>query len=161
MAQTKAGAIKTSAGKAGISVARYIQRYESGEKWCYACKSWHYIGAFGKDTTRHDGKSHLCLSARRSRAKALYRPKPPVTKGRVYVVFREGDRKQARRRVNYLVQEGLIPPPSSLTCSDCGQSWEKGLPRHEYDHHNGYAADHHEDVEAVCSSCHHNRHPVK
>lgn len=27
----------------------------------------------------------------------------------------------------------------------------------EYDHHLGYAAEHHEDVEAVCTTCHHAR----
>jgi hypothetical protein len=32
-----------------------------------------------------------------------------------------------------------------------------GKRRHEYDHYLGYAAEHHEHVQAVCSKCHHER----
>jgi hypothetical protein len=32
--------------------------------------------------------------------------------------------------------------------------WAPGERRHEYDHHLGYAAEHHGDVEAVCTVCH-------
>lgn len=157
MAQTKSGALKISAHRAGVSVKQYVWRCAKGEKWCYSCKRWHPATAFGKDSTRHDGRSGLCLAARRSKAKELYAPVPRPPKGRSYVSFRDGDAKQARRRINYLVEEGILPSPSSLPCSDCGQTWEEGLSRHEYDHHLGYAAARHEDVEAVCASCHHKR----
>ena len=33
--------------------------------------------------------------------------------------------------------------------------------RHEYDHHLGYASEHHEHVEPVCSACHHEREVVR
>ncbi len=42
-------------------------------------------------------------------------------------------------------------------CADCGHVWAEGERRHEYDHHNGYAAEHQLDVEAVCTVCHHAR----
>lgn len=42
-----------------------------------------------------------------------------------------------------------------LACTDCGHRGDDR--RHEYDHYLGYAAEHHEDVESVCSPCHHRR----
>jgi 5-methylcytosine-specific restriction endonuclease McrA len=68
---------------------------------------------------------------------------------------RGGDRKQARRRINYLVEKGRIPRPDDLACVDCGHKGEDR--RHEYDHARGYSAEHQLDVEAVCSKCHHAR----
>jgi hypothetical protein len=44
---------------------------------------------------------------------------------------------------------------------DCGHVWKKGERRHEYDHYKGYAAQHHYDVEPVCSTCHAKRDGVK
>ena len=44
---------------------------------------------------------------------------------------------------------------------DCGHEYGSGERRHEYDHHLGYAAEHHEDVEAVCSKCHHAREDMR
>jgi hypothetical protein len=71
-------------------------------------------------------------------------PKPP----------RDGDRKQARQRVNVEVRTGRRPHPNTLPCVDCGHVWREGERRHEYDHHKGYAAAHHLDVEPVCTKCH-------
>lgn len=65
---------------------------------------------------------------------------------------RNGDRKQARQRINVEVRTGYRPHPSSIPCSDCGHIGEDR--RHEYDHYLGYAADNHLDVEAVCTICH-------
>lgn len=71
-------------------------------------------------------------------------PKPP----------RDGDKEQARQRVNMDVRFGRRPHPNALPCVDCGHVWAEGERRHEYDHHRGYAAEHHLDVEAVCTTCH-------
>ena len=70
---------------------------------------------------------------------------------------RNGDKKQARRRVNYLVEQGRIPRPNDLPCVDCAD--ELGLPstRHEYDHAKGYDDDNQLYVEPVCRRCHENR----
>lgn len=73
------------------------------------------------------------------------------------VPARDGDVRQAHDRVRTLVKRGLLPHPSTLPCTDCAQVWAPGLSRHEYDHHLGYAAEHHEAVEPVCSLCHHAR----
>lgn len=67
---------------------------------------------------------------------------------------RDGDLKQARQRINVLVRTGRKPHPNTLPCTDCGHVWSEGERRHEYDHHNGYAAEHHYDVEPVCTTCH-------
>jgi hypothetical protein len=74
-------------------------------------------------------------------------PKPP----------RDGDKKQARQRINVEVRTGRRPHPDTLPCSDCGHVWTPDGRRHEYDHYLGYAAEHHYDVEAVCTKCHRGR----
>lgn len=89
---------------------------------------------------------------------ATYIPKgPPEHYGPLPLPARDGDRLQARHRVNVLVRTGHLPRPNALPCADCGHIWADGERRHEYDHHRGYAAQHHLDVEAVCSTCHHRR----
>lgn len=70
---------------------------------------------------------------------------------------RDDDRVQARQRVNVEVRTGRRPHPNTLSCVDCGHVWAEGKRRHEYDHHLGYAAEHHLDVEPVCTRCHHAR----
>lgn len=67
---------------------------------------------------------------------------------------RDDDRKQARQRINVEVRSGRRPHPNTLPCADCGHVWSEGERRHEYDHHLGYGAAHHLDVEAVCTICH-------
>lgn len=67
---------------------------------------------------------------------------------------RAGDKVQARQRVNVEVRTGRRPHPNTLPCADCGHIWKPGERRHEYDHHKGYAAEHHLDVEPVCTKCH-------
>lgn len=67
------------------------------------------------------------------------------------VKARDGDFVQARRRVQTLVDNGVLPRARDAPCVDCGNQ------AREYDHHLGYGPDHHEDVEAVCAGCHHRR----
>ena len=78
-------------------------------------------------------------------------PKPAV----------DGDKKQARHRVNMEVRAGALPDPNSLPCADCGHVYADGERRHEYDHHNGYTAEHHLTVQAVCTVCHSRRDSAK
>ena len=67
---------------------------------------------------------------------------------------RDGDKIQARQRINVEVRTGHRPHPNTIHCKDCGHVWKRGERRHEYDHHLGYAAEHHYDVESVCTTCH-------
>lgn len=67
---------------------------------------------------------------------------------------RGGDVEQARQRINVEVRTGRRPHPNALACVDCGHIYEEGGKRHEYDHHLGYAPEHHLDVEPVCTTCH-------
>lgn len=67
---------------------------------------------------------------------------------------RSGDKLQARQRINVEVRTGKRPHPNTLPCTDCGHTWAEGERRHEYDHHLGYGAEHHYDVEPVCTTCH-------
>ncbi len=151
MAQTRAGAKKIAAKKAGCTVEQYEDRLRRGQKWCSGCKSWHDQSAFTTDRSRWDGLKPQCLAWSRSK----YVRKPATLKrGRTFVPARDGDARQARRRINYFVECGLLPHPNTLACSDCGHLYALGGRRHEYDHHLGYDAEHHEHVEAVCSRCH-------
>ncbi len=67
---------------------------------------------------------------------------------------RDGDKRQARQRINVEVRTGKRPHPNTLPCVDCGHVHADGERRHEYDHHRGYAAEHHYDVAPVCTECH-------
>jgi hypothetical protein len=70
---------------------------------------------------------------------------------------RDGDKLQARRRINYLVEQGRIAHPDDLPCMDCGDEVFVRRYRHEYDHARGYAGQNQLYVEPVCSRCHHAR----
>lgn len=155
MAITKTGAIKIAAKKAGVTVPRYLYlRDILGLKRCSGCKIWHKKTDFGRDKSRVDGIATQCLDYRGRKARADYIPKTPILNGRSFVPARNGDKKQARRRVNYFVEAGLIPSPNDLPCTDCGNIWSEGETRHEYDHYLGYDAENHERVQPVCSRCH-------
>jgi hypothetical protein len=134
-----------------------ISEFTRAPKRCSACKQEKPRDAFAVDRSRPDGRTYWCRDCRNDRANQRYQPRPRPQPGRRFVSARDGDQLQARRRVNYLVEAGLIPAPNTLPCVDCGHEWLVGERRHEYDHHLGYAPEHHEDVEAVCSRCHHER----
>ena len=157
MSQTKLGALKISAATAGVAVAEYVRLRDSGMKFCGIDRIWHPISAYARDSSRSDGLVPVCREAKSRVARSTYVARPRPYPGRSFVPARSGDRKQARRRVNYFVDAGLIPDPNDLPCTDCGHVWTEGAKRHEYDHYLGYEAEHHEYVQAVCSTCHHAR----
>lgn len=154
MAQTQVGAWTTAAKLLGISLEEYRGRKANGLKHCTACKEWKEIGSFGLDSSREDGLAASCLDCRKKKHKANYTPRPRHASGRRYAVARDGDKLQARGRVNHLINIGAIPDPNALPCVLCGHIWKKGERRHEYDHHLGYDAQNHEKVRALCSTCH-------
>lgn len=151
------GALKTAAKRLGLGLEEYLARLQSGLKWCGSCKADHPRDRFGRDATRGDGLDVQCLQSRREMSpKKPARPKESYRRGWVANV-RDGDRKQARRRVNYLVEQGRIRRPNDLPCCDCGHLWMHGEPRHEYDHHRGYDGASQLDVQPVCVKCHRQR----
>jgi hypothetical protein len=99
---------------------------------------------------------HLCKSCKNKGARSRYIPTgPPKQYGPPPAPSRDGDKRQARKRVNQMVLSGQLPEPDDRPCADCGHL---GLGRrHEYDHHKGYGAEHHATVEPVCASCHRKR----
>ena len=157
MAGNALGAQKAAAARVGLSLAAYQAKLAAAEKWCTGCKAWHLRTEFDVDKSRADGLFAKCRAARRRDHRETYIRRPRPKAGRRYVEPRDNDRLQARGRVNHLVNVGVLPDPNDVPCTDCGHIWSVGESRHEYDHHCGYAADHHEDVQAVCSKCHHAR----
>lgn len=156
MAQTKEGAEKCAARKCGIHVDEYRIRVQRGEKHCHRCRIWKPVDFFGSDSTRYDGVSAVCSDCRRERAKAMYVKVGRVSrKGHRLVAIRDGDKLQARARVNLLVKIGRLENPNKLPCYDCGH--RDNDRRHEYDHFAGYASDKQECVQAVCTLCHKKR----
>lgn len=128
-------------------------------KWCAQCKTRHPVEAFGKDRTRGDGLAVYCLSSRRTGRPYGWHGRPannPLTgrPGPAPQSPRDGDKAQARQRINVEVRTGRRSHPNTLPCADCGHVHAEGERRHEYDHHLGYAPEHHYSVESVCTTCH-------
>lgn len=159
MAQTRDGAIRCAAQKTGLSEAEYRLKLASGQKWCTKCKAWHMRSDFRPDVSRWDGLSASCKDGRSAAHKQKYVKRARPSPGRRFTEARDDDKVQARSRVNYLIDIKLLPDPNNVACVDCGHDTSKSPEqlRHEYDHHLGYGAAHHEHVEAVCSRCHHRR----
>ncbi len=149
------GVKKLAAARIGVSLADYQTMVDAGDKWCTGCKAWHSRSAFNADKSRSDGLAAACPSARKTSYQRAYQPRERRSKlGAFFAETRDGDRLQARARVNHRVKTGMIPAPSTLPCSDCGHVWTDGDKRHEYDHYLGYSAEHQLSVQAVCVRCH-------
>ena len=158
MAQTKKGATLIAVKKIGISLREYNRLVSIGLKRCSYCKIWLDRKLFNSDVTRHDRLSPVCKNCRKKQYRMKYVPKKRVSRlGCRYVIVRDGDKLQARARINHLIDVGLLPKPNDLPCIDCGHLWKIGERRHEYDHYNGFEGKYHETVEVVCSRCHHKR----
>jgi len=153
MAGSYIGAWKQAARRAGLSLDEFLTRKDGGERWCVGHKALHSASEFGADGNRADGIAATCRIFRRKRERALYVPKPgPHRFGPPPHPPRDGDKKQARQRVNVLVRTGRLPHPNTLPCTDCDHLSNDR--RHEYDHHLGYSPGHHLDVQPVCTKCH-------
>lgn len=151
------GALRAAATRVGLGLNEYRDRLNEGLRYCYRCVDWQQASEFGRDASRSDGLARACRESVKAAARARYTRRRRPQPGRKFVAARDGDFLQARRRVNYLVEIGLLEPSNSLPCTDCAHVWSDGERRHEYDHHLGYDAEHHEDVEPVCTTCHHSR----
>ena len=152
---SKTGAIKAAASKSGLSVDEYLSNINAGLKRCTYCKKWKNLDSFSVDNSRNDGLKASCRGCDQTRTKLAYTGIPLELRkrpGLVPMPSRDGDKKQARSRINHLVTSGRIMNPNALCCTDCGH---KGTDRrHEYDHYRGYGADNHFDVQPVCTKCH-------
>ncbi len=158
MAATPEGLQKARATKLGMSFAELQAREAVGEKFCLGCRAWKPSAVFGPDPSRWDGKATRCPSCRSILHKRTYVSHPAEgLPGPAPATPRSGDKRQARSRINVLVRTGRLARPNDLPCFDCGHEWKKGERRHEYDHYRGYEPEHHHDVQAVCSKCHHRR----
>jgi hypothetical protein len=155
MTQTKYGALKRMSNTAGLSVEEFSSHLEKDQKWCLACRTWHKLEEFGLDSNRTDGRVPSCKKSRNEYARIRYNPKTHPNRGRRFIPARDGDKRQAKARINYFVDSHLIPDPNSLSCANCGHGWKIGERRHEYHHYLGYAAENHEKVIVLCSKCHH------
>jgi hypothetical protein len=155
------GALKVAAARIGVSIEDYETNRAAGLKWCHGCGGWQQREEFKIDRSRGDGLSAVCAVLVNTTARAGYQRKgPPLRAGPAPLPARDGDKRQARKRVNQMVLAGRLARPNDLPCFDCGHRRSLGTfggRRHEYDHYLGYDALHHLAVQAVCSRCHHRR----
>ncbi len=159
MAQTRIGALRLAAGKAGCSLEAYISSVANGFKWCYACRRWVVRDeGFTRDSSRTDGLSAQCVGCRRGIYERTYVPRPRKSRRGIQLVPpRDGDKLQARARVNLLVKNGILPKPAAVPCSNCGHIGPDR--RHEYHHFKGYGAEDQLTAKVLCSKCHHKDEP--
>lgn len=164
MAQTREGVIKVIARRIGINPEEVVRHYSQGEKWCWKCSGWKQLSEFGSDPSRKDGYSVYCLIHRRVKNRKPFTPGiNPLTghPGPAPMTSRDGDKIQARQRINVEVRTGRRPHPNSIPCTDCGHVWTEGERKHHYDHYAGYDGGNHYKVEAVCTLCHAKRDSLK
>jgi len=112
MPQTKFGGCKVAANKLGISAEQYLQNVKSGLKRCFSCRDWLPSDGFSRDRTTHDGKDNRCKSCRRVVDRQRYeRILSELRKPRGFPPKpgRDGDKNQARARVNYAVTRNKLP----------------------------------------------------
>lgn len=145
--------IKVSAAKAGLSVTEYIDLISKGMKKCTLCKRWKTIEEFHNDKSRHDGKACGCKECQRM----MWRKRSMT--GNKRIPRRDGDKRQASKRINSDVENGIRPNPNDLHCVMCGHKGNDK--RHEYHHVCGYEKEHHYDVMPFCSTCHGREHRKK
>lgn len=136
----------------GISLESYRAKLAEGLKACNVCHEWKALDCFNIDRSRVDGRVSKCRDCQNQIGRDGYSPKGPRAKGRVLVEPRDGDKLQARGRVNSLIEAGLLPRPATLPCVECGHTGPDR--RHEYHHHKGYSVQHREDVVVLCVKCH-------
>lgn len=154
------GSLKTAAKRIGMSFELYTAMIKAGMKWCTKCKVAHLSTEFKADRSRGDGLSAKCVRSRASGHPRGWHEKPRINPktgrpGPIPKPGREGDKKQARSRVNHEVADGRRANPNNLPCVDCGHTGSDK--RHKYDHYMGYSTENHMKVEAVCTTCHHKR----
>jgi hypothetical protein len=147
MGQTREGAVKIAARNAGLTVQEYLDLVSKGLKKCTTCKRWLELSCFSKDKSRKDGTSARCKDCSRAIWRIADMNTPQKRADR-----RDGDKKQARARINSDIENGLRPSPNDLHCVFCGHKGPDK--RHEYHHPCGYAPEHHYDILPVCSECH-------
>jgi hypothetical protein len=99
----------------------------------------------------------LCKPCKNARQRTAYIKRGRPGRRGWLAATRDGDKLQARRRVNYLVEQGIIPRAEDLPCFDCADEVFSRRYRHEYDHARGYDGENQLYVEPVCAKCHRNR----
>ncbi len=142
------GVLKTAAHRLGLSFDEYRAHLDAGHRWCTACRLWHPIADFDRDSSRGLGLKSVCKNVARERNRITRHRRDPV-------------KQKARLAVALAVRLGRLPRANSVPCTDCGRTWTTGDLRHEYDHFKGYAPEHHLAVEAVCTKCHRSRESVR
>ncbi|TJW14336.1 MAG: hypothetical protein E5W82_10175 [Mesorhizobium sp.] len=84
MAQTKIGAAKSVAAKAGVPLEEFLRRVDGGEKWCWSCRVWKERSSYSRDSSRHDGLCSKCQSCRRVKERVCTKGRPSAFKGRTH-----------------------------------------------------------------------------
>lgn len=136
---------------------RHATFIETGHRRCSSCKTSKPLVDFDLDNSRPMGRAYVCKICRNDSARNRYIRKPRLGFGPKPYPSVDGNKKQARQKVNLLVRTKRLPHPNTLPCTDCNHTWTDGERRHEYDHYLGYQSEHHLSVQSVCTICHSRR----
>lgn len=151
----KVGSLKTAAKRLGLSLPEYLERRNNGLKSCFLCRNWLPLALFNAEKSRTDGLHPKCKECQSKFSKSRYvsadvrgrKPMGPTPKPSI-----DGDKLQARHKVNLSIKKGLIKNPNDIPCAKCGHIGTDS--RHEYHHYQGYSAVHHLSVISLCVRCH-------
>ena len=153
-----------------------------GTKRCCRCKSQKEASCFNKNKSTLDGMQTHCRTCQKAytrkhrateKCKETRRRYRATEKFKAYIrecnargQYKVCQRRyrtsehgrvahRARNQVHYLVNNGVLPKPTDVLCSQgCGQTAV------EYHHHHGYLPPHETDVIPVCLDCHAKIHRV-
>lgn len=113
MAQTKEGALRIAAQKAGLTVEEYTERCSRGLKRCYKCNQWRPTSEFANDCSRYDGKSARCFECVRVKIRISTKGRPSPMKGKT---FSSEIRKRMGRRPGFKSpRKGMPRTPEERT----------------------------------------------
>lgn len=117
-------------------------------KICGHCKRNKSTPEFSTNSRYKDGLHNWCRECSREYRREYEKthPRPYSVRKKEYYLGNK-DHLKARRRVNHLVERGLLPKVHTMTCVDCG-----GKAAH-YDHYKGYEMENWESVQPVCVRC--------
>lgn len=138
------------------------RRVMAGERWCRFHGRWEPLSSFNRtEANSPDGFQYVCRAGQRERARRRragrdrLRAEGALARlpGRRKKPARDGDKRQAANRISALIDAGVLAPASTRKCSRCGHVHGTDGRRHFWVHTRGFAAEHHDFVEVLCSLC--------
>lgn len=134
MAQTKKGALLSSAKKAGISVEELIANINAGLKRCTRCKTWKSVSSFGVDNSRHDGKDASCFDCRHVKERKDTKGHTSAFKGKVHTDEAKIKMSQAKKGMKLRLGKKHTEETRKKISESTRERTPKGKDHYNYKH---------------------------